>query len=171
MAGCGSDGQQFQVSGLTLHAVDQLYLSRPTGTFCTFAAPGQINIKYFDYKPACPKDRQVDAPDPRDPGIEHSELDIIVGGFYPGGPHENLRDPFTLSKFDCNVGPGDLGTAFFYHYQPNSMTPDVTVQVDTGTLKLDQIDKATNTIAATGNFDLKFGGSELKGTINALDCD
>lgn len=170
VAGCGSGSQQFSVNGLTLNASDQLYLSRPTGTFCAFAPTGQIKMQFFDFNPACVLDRQVDAPDPRDPSLEHTQLDIILGGFYTGGPHENLRNPFTVSKIDCDLGPGDEGTAFFYHYPRNSMVPDVTVQVDSGTVKLDQFDK-NNAMAAKGSFDLKFGGSQVKGNINALDCD
>jgi hypothetical protein len=170
VAGCGSGSQQFSVNGLTLNAQDQLYVSRPAGTFCDFAPTGQITLRFFDYPTACILDREVNAPDPRDPALEHTELDIIVGGFYTGGPHENLRNPFTVSRFDCKVGPGDEGTAFFYHFPANSMAPDTTLQVDSGTVKLDQFDK-TNAMPAKGSFDLKFGGSSVKGNIDALDCD
>jgi hypothetical protein len=82
--------------------------------------------------------------------------------------HQNLKIPFTLSRIDCTT-MGDNGTAYFSHYQANSMMP-TTLQVDSGTVKLDQFDP-NNKNALKGSFDLTFGGSKVQGTINALDCD
>lgn len=168
-AGC-SAGPQISVAGLTLTIADQLYVSRPMGFFCDALAPGQITIKLQDFHPACKLDQQVGGADPRDPLVEHTELDIVLAGLYAGGVHENLMSPFSVSKVDCVNGPGDNGTAYFLHYPPNSMTPDSTVQVDSGSVKLDQFDKM-NSKAAKGTFDLTFGGSHVTGTLNALDCD
>jgi hypothetical protein len=184
VAGCGGQSSQlFTVGALRLNAVDQLYLSRPTGNdFCGFVPTGQIKIQYFDYAPACPLDRQGGQTDPRDPTVEHTQLDIVMGGFYPGGPHENISGNnclptaakcgpvFTASKVNCTLGPGDEVTAYFYHFPANSMNPDNTIQVDSGSVSLTQFDK-TNAMPVKGSFDLVFGGSHVTGTINALDCD
>jgi hypothetical protein len=169
VAGCNSD-PQVSVNGLALTVKDQLYISRPAGNFCDFAPMGQITIKMVDYSPACALDRQSNDPDPRVATEEHTELDIVLGGLFAGGAHENLRDPFSLSKFDCVNGPGDNGTAYFYHFAPNAMAPDKTVQVDSGTVLLTQFDK-TNAKAVKGTFDLTFAGDKVTGTIDALNCD
>jgi hypothetical protein len=168
LAGCGGN-QQLTVNNLPLTVADQLYVSQPMGYFCDMVSTGQIKIKLLDYSPACPLDQQPGTT-PRDPGVEHTELDIIVGGFFPGGQHENLSNPFTLSKVNCVTGPGDLGTAYFYHYPANATNPDTTIQVDTGSVKLDQFD-FMNVMPVKGSFDLTFGTSQVTGTIDALDCD
>ena len=169
LGACGS-GPQIAVSGLTLTINDQLYVSRPMGFFCDALAPGQITIKLQDFHPACKLDQQVGSADPRDPTREHMELDIVLAGLYAGGVHENLMSPFSVSKVDCTNGPGDNGTAYFLHYPPNQTTPDSTLQVDSGSVKLDQFDKS-NSLPAKGTFDLTFGGSHVTGSLNALDCD
>jgi hypothetical protein len=173
VAGCASD-PQLSISGLTLTVKDQLYVSRPMGYFCDFVPQGQITLQLVDYRPACSLDRNVGDPDPRISSVEHSELDIILGGMYTGGVHENLMNPFSLSKIDCVSGPGDNGTAYFMHYPANSQTPDTMLQVDTGTVKLDTFDKTSSNAkdkATKGTFDLTFGGSHVTGSINAAECD
>jgi hypothetical protein len=163
--GCGGSEQQFAVNGTVLDVKDQLYVSRPMGYYCNTIAMGQIQIQLVDYGPACVLDRQQGAPDPRFPGIEHAELDIVLGV----GGHPNNRIPYTLSKIDCQT-MGDNGTAYLLHYPPNAMAPDRTLQVDSGTVVLTQYD-VTNVKPVKGTFDLSFAGTELKGNLNALNCD
>ncbi len=168
VAGCGSGAQEFVVNGLKLDASDQLYTSKPMGYFCDMAPLGQIKIQFFDYAPACVLDQKPADPDPRDPALEHTELDIVLGGL--GTSHQDLRTPFSVSKVDCVIGPGDNGTAYFYHYPAGAMMPDVTTQVDSGSVKIDAWDK-TNATAVKGNFSLVFGGSKVSGTLNTFNCD
>src|SRR5205814_976263 len=129
---------------------------------------GQIKIQFFDYSPACFQDQKPEDPPNGDPAKEHTELDIVLGGL--GTSHQDLRTPFSVSKVDCVNGPGDNGTAHFYHFPAGAMTPDVVSQVDSGSVKIDAYDK-TNQTAVKGHFDLTFGPSKVSGTLNTFDCD
>jgi hypothetical protein len=166
LGGCGGGGQTFTVNGLSLQVSDQLYTSKPTGYFCNAIAAGQIQIQMVDYGKACYLDRNPADPDPRDPGVNHTELDIILGV----GGHPNNMIPYTVSKVDCAVGPGDNGTAYFKHFAPNATDPDSNIQVDSGTVKIDQYDP-TNKLPVKGHFDLVFGGAKVSGTLETYDCD
>lgn len=168
LAGCGSHPQIFTVANNQLAVHDQLYLSKPAGYFCNALAANQVDIQLLDFSPACYLDQN--GTNPYDQSNGHTRLDIILAI----GLHSNdLRNPYTVSKVDCNLGPGDNGTAWFYHFPPGDPTtvmPDQQVQVDSGTVKIDQYD-ASNTKAIKGHFDLTFGGQQLSGTLDALNCD
>jgi hypothetical protein len=167
VGGCGSgSSQDFTVNNLVLHVSDQLYVSRPNGYFCNAIAPGQIKLSFLDYSPACTLDQKAGAANPRDPGIEHVQLDIILGT----GAHPNNMNPYSLSKVDCDIGPGDNGTATFYHFPANGMTPDATISVDSGTLQINQYDTG-DVQPLKGTFDLTFGASKVAGTFDALACN
>lgn len=164
LGGCGGPQQQFDVNGLVLDVQDQLYVSRPTGYFCNTVPMDQIKIQLVDYGPACYLDRQQGAPDPRNLTQEHVELDIILGL----SGHKS-SDPYTMAKIDCET-MGANGTAYLLHYPPQAKTPDNTIQVDSGTVVIKQYDP-NNVKPVLGTFDLSFAGKEIKGNLNALDCD
>src|SRR4051812_13122163 len=109
--GCGG-GPEYVVNGLGVKGKDQIYTSQPTGFFCNTVPEGQIQIVFSDFSPGCALDVKPGDPDPRDPGLEHTEIDIILGGLGPEHSHQNLMIPFSLSKIDC-ITSGDNGTAYF----------------------------------------------------------
>ena len=170
--GCGSGEVDLTVNGLTLIQKDQLYTSKPSGFFCDTVPEGQIRIVVTDFSPGCPLDVAPGDPSPRDSSLEHNEIVIVLGGLGMDHSHQDLRTPFSVSKIDC-VTAGDNGTAYFNHYKAGSSsttTPDTTIQVDSGSVKLDQWD-ASGKLDTKGSFTLTFGGSTVTGKLGAVSCD
>jgi hypothetical protein len=170
LLGCGGGSLgSATVNGLTLHIQDSLYKTIPTGRFCQGFATDQVELFFDDYKHDCYLDQKVGEM-PRDPTLDHLQLELVLSF---GGNETATNPPFSPFTFDssadCDTGGAD-SIANFLHYAPNSTTPSETFKADHGSITITRYDR-TNKVSMTGSYDLFFGGSEVKGTIDTLNCD
>lgn len=164
LAGCSS-GPTFTVGGQELTVRDQQYLTRPEGYFCDGLARNQIKIVFDDYAPACKLDQS--GSDPRDPTKQHAQLELVLSL----GGNPNLGLPFTFDgTVDCALG-GASAIALFKIYPANeAVTPATTIKASSGTIKIDSYDKSHEK-PLRGTYDLVFDGANVKGNLDALNCD
>lgn len=166
LTGCGGD-PVLNVAGQRVTVRDQLYVSRPTGYFCNGLGENQIKLSLLDYNPACFKDQKQGAADPRNPAIEHTDIELVLT---VGTGHPNLTIPFMFgADVSCDLGGAD-SIATFHQYAAGSTTPTQTKQANSGSIKITQLDR-TNVKPLQGSFDLVFDGMNVKGSIDAFNCD
>ena len=111
------------------------------------------------------------------PNSPHTELRIILTqGVSPDhATHPNMHLPYdndpTVTP-NCDMGPGDVIIGQFLHYPNGNVgtVPDSIQYASSAHLQFTQYDPA-KTMPNKGDYDLKFGGSEVKGSFTIFNCN
>jgi hypothetical protein len=177
LAGCGGGDKTYSVGGNTLTVRDQGYYYTDGTDYCATGGLGQMMLDFVDYNYICDPSHtpQKDATGP------HAELRIIltVGLASQGYPtHPNMGLPYDSTPGvtpNCTAGSGGTGDLIigeFLHYpNGNDGTPPDSIQYATSAhLLFTQFDK-TKMKPNQGNFDLKFGATELKDSFSIDSCN
>jgi hypothetical protein len=170
VAGCGGGANSFNVATYSLNVADKGYYLTTGNDYCSTGALGQMKLDFVDYNHICDPSHPAE----RDANVAHLEMQIILnvgtapdfGGNYPGTTNSV---PYPIEKGECSNGLG-TNQAHFYHYAPQTTTPDMDIQADSGSLKISQFD-TTGTKPLMGEFDLHFGAKEVKDTFQIFSCN
>jgi hypothetical protein len=169
IAGCGGGSTSYDVGTYSLNVADKGYFLTLGNDFCTTGTDGQLKLDFVDFDFICdPKH-----PQQRDANVAHVEMQIILNigtpptydGNFPG---TSKSVPYPIEKGDCVNGLGS-SQAHFFHYAPQSTTPDMDIQADSGSVSISQFD-ATGVKPMMGKFDLHFGAKEVKDTFSIFSC-
>jgi hypothetical protein len=171
--GCGGSGTDVTVAGDTFTIRDSGYFFSDGRDYCAEGGAGQMLLKFVDYNFICdpnhPPDLSGTAP--------HSELRIILtqGPSPDFATHPNMMLPYDNDPSvtpNCDTGPGDVIIGQYLHYPNGDPTtvPDKIVYASTAHLQFTAYDK-TKTKPNTGNYDLKFGANQVKGSFSIFNCN
>ena len=172
-AGCGGGAKTYSAASYSLTVADEGYFTSSGTDLCPNAnAPGQMMLDFVDYDFLCdPKH-----PPARDKNQAHVEMRIILNiglpptydGNFPGTRNST---PYPITPGDCTSANG-IGSnqAEFLHYGPGDVDPDMTLGADSGTVSISQFD-ANKVKPLMGEFDLHFGGKEVKDTFKLFACN
>jgi hypothetical protein len=173
LVGCGgSGGTDITVGGETMTIRDQGYFYSDGHDYCPGGGAGQMMLDFVDYNFICDPNHPPD----KAPNSPHDELRIILtmGPLPDHLTHPNMGLPYdndpTVTP-NCDMGPGDVIIAEFVHYaNGNAGTVPMIQYATKAHLQFTSYDE-TKMKPNTGNYDLKFGTSEVKGNFTIFNCN
>ena len=171
VAGCGGGAKTFDVAPYSLAVADEGYFITTGTDYCSTAnSPGQMLIDFVDFDFLCDPTH----PQARDKNVAHTEMRIILNigvapDFNNNYPGTRMSVPYPIVPGDCTNGLGS-NQAQFLHYPPMETTPDMVIEADSGSVSISQFD-VTKTKPLMGQFDLHFGGKEIKDTFKLFSCN
>ncbi|HXU68130.1 MAG TPA: hypothetical protein VN947_02315 [Polyangia bacterium] len=173
LVGCGGSGNQITVGGNSMTIRDEGYFYSDTPDYCPAGGAGQMMLDFVDYNYICDPSH---APD-KAANAPHYELRIILtqGAAPDHATHPNMGLPYDNDPSvtpNCQTGPGDVIVGEFLHYPDGNQgtQPDMVQYASTAHLQFTSFDP-TKAKADTGNYDLHFGGSEVKGSFTIFNCN
>ena len=173
VVGCGGSGNEVTVGGDTFTIRDEGYFFTNGTDYCANGGLGQMMLSFVDYNYICDPGHPPD----KAPNSPHLQLDIILTtGTSPDfATHPNMGLPYdsTLTTApNCETGSGDLIVARIVHYPDGNAgtKPDRITYATSAHLLFTSFDK-TKAKPNTGNYDLKFGTSEVKSSFTIAACN
>ena len=173
VVGCGGSGNTVTVGSDTFTVRDEGYFYSDGHDYCAAGGNGQMMLDFVDYDFICDPTHQPD----KAPGSPHLELRIILtqGPLPDHGTHPNMGLPYDTTPGvtpDCANGPGDIIVGQLLHYPDGNAgtVPDRIEYADTAHLQFTFYDP-TKMKPNTGNYDLKFGGGEVKSNFTIAACN
>lgn len=174
VVGCGGSGNEITVGGDSFTVRDQGYFFSDSPVYCMGGGAGQMMLDFVDYNYICDPTHTPD----KAPLSPHLELRIILTqGLSPTfGTHPNMGLPYDSTPGitpNCAMqGGGDTIVAQLLHYPDgNAGTAPDRIQYATSAHLLFTSFDATKAKPNTGNYDLKFGASEVKNTFSIAACN
>ena len=174
VVGCSS-GTTITVGADTFTVRDQGYYYSDSHDFCANGGAGQMMLDFVDYDFICDPTHTPD----RAPGSPHVELRIILtqGPLPDHLTHPNMGLPYDSTPGvtpDCNAanGSGDTIIGEIVHYPDGNAgtMPDRIEYANSAHLQFTFYDP-TKAKPNQGNYDLKFGGSEIKHSFTIAACN
>lgn len=173
VVGCGGSGNEVTVGGDTFTIRDEGYFFTNGTDYCKNGGLGQMMLSFVDYNFICDPGHPPD----KAPNSPHLQLDIILttGQSPDFATHPNMGLPYdsTLGTApNCETGSGDLIVARIVHYPDGNAgtVPDRIQYATSAHLLFTSFDK-TKAKPNTGNYDLKFGTSEVKNSFSIAACN
>ena len=171
--GCGGSGTTVTIGGDTFTIHDQGYFYSDAHDYCTFGGAGQMMLDFVDYNYICDPGHPPD----KAPLSPHLELRIILtqGALPDHATHPNMMLPYDSTAGvtpNCAAGPGDLIIAQLLHYPDGNdgTVPDRIQYATSAHLQFTFYDP-TKAKPNQGNYDLKFGASEVKSSFTIATCN
>lgn len=173
--GCGGSGSQVSVGQDSFTIRDEGYFFSDGTDYCMNGGLGQMMLSFVDYNFICDPTHTPD----KAPNSPHLQLDIILtmGPSPDFGTHPNMGLPYDSTPGvtpDCEApnGSGDLIVARIVHYPDGNQgtVPDRITYATSAHLQFTSFDK-TKAKPNTGNYDLKFGASEVKNSFSIASCN
>jgi hypothetical protein len=173
VVGCGGGGSTVTVGSDTFEIKDEGYFFTNGTDFCATGGLGQMKLAFVDYDFICDPTHPPD----KAPNSPHLELQIILtqGPAPDFGTHPNMGLPYDSTPGvtpNCETGSGDVIVGRLVHY-PNGndgTAPDRIQYASSAHLQFTFFDK-TKAKPNQGNYDLKFGVSEVKGSFTIAACN
>ena len=173
VVGCGGSGNEVTVGGDSFTIRDEGYFFTDGTDFCANGGLGQMMLSFVDYGFICDPGHPPD----KAPGAPHLQLDIILtqGQAPDFGTHPNMGLPYDSTPGvspNCETGSGDAIVARIVHYPDGNAgtVPDRIQYATSAHLLFTSFDK-TKAKPNTGNYDLKFGASEVKSSFTIAACN
>jgi hypothetical protein len=173
MSGCGGSGATITVGGDSFTVHDEGYFYSDSHDYCLNGGAGQMMLAFVDYNFICDPTHPPD----KAPNAPHLELDIILtqGALPDHLTHPNMGLPYDSTAGvmpNCETGSGDVIVARLVHYPDGNAgtVPDRIQYASSAHLQFTSYDE-TKAKANTGNYDLKFGASEVKNSFTIATCN
>ena len=173
VVGCGGSGSTISVGGDSFTVHDQGYFYSDGRDYCANGGAGQMMLDFVDYNFICDPGHTPD----KAPLSPHLELRIILtqGPLPDHLTHPNMGLPYDSTAGvtpSCEMGPGDVVIGQLLHYPDGNAgtVPDRIQYTTSAHLLFTQYD-ATKMKPNQGNYDLKFGASEVKGSFTIASCN
>jgi len=175
VVGCGGGGNTVTVGGDSFEIKDEGYYFTNGSDYCANGGLGQMKLAFVDYNFICDPGHIPD----KAPNSPHLELDIILtqGASPDFATHPNMSLPYDSTPGvtpNCEQagGSGDLIVARLVHFPDGNdgTVPDRIQYATSAHLQFTSFDK-TKTKPNQGNYDLKFGVSEVKGSFTIAACN
>lgn len=173
LIGCGGSSQTITVGSDTFTVADEGYFYTEGTDYCATGGMGQMKLAFVDYNYICDPAHTPD----KAPNSPHLELDIILTlGLPPDyATHPNMGLPYDSTPGvtpDCETGTGDVIIGRLLHYPDGNpaSAPDRIEYATSAHLLFTLFDK-TKAKPNQGNYDLKFGTSEVKGSFTIASCN
>jgi hypothetical protein len=171
--GCGGSGSTVTVGQDSFDIRDEGYYFTEGSDYCANGGLGQMKLAFVDYNFICDPGHPPD----KAPNSPHLELDIILTqGTSPDfATHPNMMLPYDSTPgvmANCEQGSGDAIVARIVHYPDGNdgTVPDRIQYATSAHLQFTSYDK-TKMKPNQGNYDLKFGVSEVKGSFTIAACN
>lgn len=173
VVGCGGSGTEISVGQDTFTVRDEGYFFTNGSDYCANGGLGQMMLSFVDYNFICDPTHTPD----KAPNSPHLQLDIILtqGQSPDFATHPNMGLPYDSTpgvQANCETGSGDAIVARIVHY-PNGndgTVPDRIQYATSAHLLFTSFDK-TKAKPNTGNYDIKFGASEIKNSFSIAACN
>jgi len=173
VVGCGGSGSTVTVGNDTFEIHDEGYFFTDGTDYCANGGLGQMKLAFVDFNYICDPGHPQD----KAPNSPHLELDIILtqGPSPDFGTHPNMALPYDSTPGvtpNCETGSGDAIVARIVHYPDGNANtvPDRIEYATSAHLQFTFFDK-TKAKPNQGNYDLKFGGSEVKSSFTIAACN
>ena len=174
LVGCGGSGSDVKVGSDSFTVRDQGYFYSDGTDYCMGGGAGQMMLDFVDYNFICDPTHSPD----KAPNSPHLELRIILtqGALPDHLTHPNMGLPYDSTPGltpDCSMsGGGDVIVAQLLHYPDgnDNTVPDRIQYATSAHLQFTSYDP-TKAKANTGNYDLKFGASEVKNSFSIASCN
>ena len=173
VVGCGGSGNEVSVGGDTFTIRDEGYFFTDGTDYCKNGGLGQMMLSFVDYNFICDPTHEPD----KAPNSPHLQLDIILtqGPSPDFATHPNMGLPYDSTAgvvANCETGSGDAIVARIVHYPDGNAgtVPDRIEYATSAHLLFTSFDK-TKAKPNTGNYDLKFGASEVKSSFSIAACN
>jgi hypothetical protein len=173
VVGCGGSGSEISVGQDSFTVRDEGYFYSDGHDYCANGGNGQMMLSFVDFNYIC------DPTHPQDkaPNSPHLQLDIILtqGPLPDHLTHPNMGLPYDSTPGvtpNCETGSGDVIVARIVHLPDGNAgtVPDRIQYATSAHLQFTSYD-ATKAKPNTGNYDLKFGSSEVKGSFTIAACN
>jgi len=173
LVGCGGSGSNITVGSDSFTVHDEGYFYTDGTTYCANGGAGQMMLSFVDYNYICDPTHTPD----KAPNAPHEQLDIILtqGASPDHLTHPNMGLPYDSTAgvtANCETGSGDVIVARLVHYPDgnDNTVPDRIQYATSAHLLFTQYDP-TKAKPNQGNYDLKFGASEVKGSFTIAACN